>query len=180
MLFRSVSQSRYPPKTAVLSLGMIGEFCQISLDSDDIDEKRYVLLLLSIAISLFNFLAPKSEYELLMSSFLILFCYFLFSVRGREGPSFVRHFQDLKYSFFGIVYLVFIPLYLTRIHRLTCGVHWTLLFFLVVWSGDTLAYFIGKKWGRRKLYPQISPKKTVEGAIGEPIVTGKQIGRAHV
>jgi len=152
--------------TAVLSLGMIVEFCQISLDSRDFIEKRYVLLFMSVVISIFNFLVPKSEYELLISSFLILFSYFLFSVRGREGSNFVRHFQELKYSFFGIVYLVFIPLYLTRIHRLIFGVHWTVLFFLVVWSGDTLAYFIGKKWGKRKLYPEISPKKTVEGAIG--------------
>lgn len=152
--------------TAVLSLGMIAEFCEISLDAHRFVEKRYVLLLFSLVISIFNFLVPRSEYGLLMSSFLGLFSYFLFSARGCEGPNFARHFQELKYSFFGIVYLVFIPLYLTRIHRLISGVHWTLLFFLVVWSGDTVAYFIGKKWGRRKLYPEISPKKTVEGAIG--------------
>jgi phosphatidate cytidylyltransferase len=43
-----------------------------------------------------------------------------------------------------------------------------LIFFLllVVWLGDSGAYYVGKQLGRRKLSPRISPKKTVEGLIG--------------
>jgi phosphatidate cytidylyltransferase len=41
-----------------------------------------------------------------------------------------------------------------------------LLLFLVVWLGDTGAYFAGRALGRHKLYPAVSPKKTVEGAVG--------------
>jgi len=36
----------------------------------------------------------------------------------------------------------------------------------VVWAGDTGAYFVGKAIGRHKLYPRVSPKKTIEGALG--------------
>lgn len=35
----------------------------------------------------------------------------------------------------------------------------------ITWTGDTTAYFFGTRWGRRKLLPAVSPKKSVEGAI---------------
>lgn len=43
-----------------------------------------------------------------------------------------------------------------------------LLFFLliVVWTGDSGAYYVGRRFGRHKLCPRVSPKKTVEGAVG--------------
>lgn len=43
---------------------------------------------------------------------------------------------------------------------------WILYALGVVWSGDTGAYFAGRALGRHKLHPKVSPKKTVEGAIG--------------
>ncbi|HEX8169111.1 MAG TPA: phosphatidate cytidylyltransferase [Thermoanaerobaculia bacterium] len=45
---------------------------------------------------------------------------------------------------------------------------WKLVFFLllVVWLGDSGAYYVGKSFGRHKLSPRISPKKTVEGLLG--------------
>ena len=36
----------------------------------------------------------------------------------------------------------------------------------MVWLGDTGAYFVGRSLGRHKLAPTLSPKKTVEGAVG--------------
>ena len=38
--------------------------------------------------------------------------------------------------------------------------------FLLIWVNDSFAYLIGKNFGRQKLFPQISPKKTVEGFLG--------------
>lgn len=43
-----------------------------------------------------------------------------------------------------------------------------LVFFLllVVWLGDTGAYYVGRTFGKHKMSPHISPKKTIEGAVG--------------
>ena len=48
------------------------------------------------------------------------------------------------------------------------AVGWKLVFFLllVVWLGDSGAYYVGKTFGSHKLSPRISPKKTVEGLFG--------------
>lgn len=37
---------------------------------------------------------------------------------------------------------------------------------LIIWSTDSGAYFVGRKIGKRKLWPEISPNKTVEGFVG--------------
>lgn len=63
--------------------------------------------------------------------------------------------------------LVAYPLsFAVRLHGVPSIGRWLLLFALViVWVGDTLAYFVGRAVGRYKLAPQLSPKKTWEGAI---------------
>jgi phosphatidate cytidylyltransferase len=38
--------------------------------------------------------------------------------------------------------------------------------FILVWINDTFAYFVGKNFGKQKLFPSVSPKKTVEGFLG--------------
>jgi phosphatidate cytidylyltransferase len=152
--------------TTVLSIGMMFEFTDITFVMSDRIEKRYVLLSMTWFVALVNLLAPQTEFALLIVSFLTLFVYFLLSARRHGEALFAAHFKELMFSVFALIYLVFIPLFLTRIYESPNGLEWTVLFLLIVWAGDTGAYFAGKRFGQRKLYPEISPKKTIEGSLG--------------
>ncbi|HYE74755.1 MAG TPA: phosphatidate cytidylyltransferase [Blastocatellia bacterium] len=53
------------------------------------------------------------------------------------------------------------------------------LFFLIVFAGDTGAYYAGRNLGKRKLAPRISPGKTVEGSIGGLVANVLAVVIAH-
>ncbi|HYS09073.1 MAG TPA: phosphatidate cytidylyltransferase [Myxococcales bacterium] len=55
---------------------------------------------------------------------------------------------------------------LVPLRQLPRGEWWILLAIVVTWLNDTFAYFVGRAFGRRKLYERISPNKTWEGAAG--------------
>jgi phosphatidate cytidylyltransferase len=55
---------------------------------------------------------------------------------------------------------------LVPLRQMELGFWWVFLALTVTWANDTGAYFAGRAFGKRKLYPRISPSKTWEGAIG--------------
>ena len=46
------------------------------------------------------------------------------------------------------------------------GFRWVVVAVAISWIADTAAYFVGTSWGKHKLWPRISPKKTWEGLVG--------------
>lgn len=74
-------------------------------------------------------------------------------------------FGESALIFWGIIYLGGLCGYLILLRRLPEGLVLTFLLFAGVWINDTLAYFTGIKWGKRRLAPAISPQKSVEGAL---------------
>jgi phosphatidate cytidylyltransferase len=100
---------------------------------------------------------------LLASSFLLTLLIALWR------PSEPKQFLSATAStVFGILYVGFtlswlIPL---RFSDPVAGRNWTLLLFLVIWSGDICALLVGRTIGRTTLIPRISPGKTVEGSLG--------------
>jgi phosphatidate cytidylyltransferase len=56
------------------------------------------------------------------------------------------------------------------------GKYLYLLVFIGAWVCDTFAYFTGRFFGKHKLIPEISPKKTIEGAIGGIVFTAVAFG----
>lgn len=66
----------------------------------------------------------------------------------------------------GLLLLSAAWLSMVELKALNAGNSWILLVLLVVWAADIGAYFSGKRWGSRKLAPNVSPKKTWEGVFG--------------
>lgn len=64
-----------------------------------------------------------------------------------------------------VLYVAVPAALLVAIRDLPDGLVWLLTIFCVTWGTDTFAFIGGRLWGRTKLAPHISPKKTVEGAI---------------
>ncbi len=73
--------------------------------------------------------------------------------------------QSYGLGLIGIIYCAVFPALILKTLLLSKGLLWFYALLVIVFSGDTLAYFGGRLWGRRKIYAQISPKKTVEGCI---------------
>lgn len=75
-------------------------------------------------------------------------------------------YNHISFVLFSSIYVGFGFYYLVETRILENGVQ--LLFFILfmIWATDSGAYFVGKSMGKRKLWPVISPNKTIEGAVG--------------
>ncbi len=100
-----------------------------------------------------------------------LVAFFLFFFRQGDYP-----LGNLAVTVFGLAYLT-IPLtyildinYFSFNNTIQDGRWWVVYLFGITKLTDTGAYFFGKAFGKTQLAPQISPKKTVEGAIGGLLV----------
>lgn len=66
----------------------------------------------------------------------------------------------------GFLYVPLLLSHLALLRGVNQGVSWIFLLLLIVMAGDTAAYYVGSAWGKRKLYPRVSPNKSVEGSVG--------------
>lgn len=83
-------------------------------------------------------------------------------------------FESIAICLAGGVVLPMLLGSIVRIHRMGFGRFFILIPFVLAFLSDTGAYFAGLKFGKHKLAPMISPKKTVEGVVGG--VLGAMIG----
>jgi phosphatidate cytidylyltransferase len=74
------------------------------------------------------------------------------------------------------LYLGWLGAHFVTLRALPAGGWWTGLAIPAVWLADTMAYLIGKLWGRTKLVPDVSPKKSWEGYVGG--IVGSGLGTA--
>ena len=112
----------------------------------------------SLLIAIIFFEQMTLVYPLLVLTLLVLFATALFNM---EKLSVI----DSALSMWGILYLGGLTGYLLLLRMLPDGIIYTYILFVGVWVHDISAYFIGVKWGMRKIAAQISPKKSVEGSL---------------
>lgn len=75
--------------------------------------------------------------------------------------------KDMAGMLFAAVYIVYLLTFIILVRSEPVIGFWLVWFlFTVAFGSDTGAYFIGSRFGKRKLVPALSPNKTVEGAAG--------------
>ncbi|GEL75844.1 phosphatidate cytidylyltransferase [Tenuibacillus multivorans] len=100
---------------------------------------------------------PLNNLEILYCFVLILLSYTVF-VKNRFS------FDDVSFVLLSIFYVGIGFSYLIETRQ--AGLEYILFALLIIWFTDSGAYFVGRAMGKRKLWPIISPKKTIEGFIG--------------
>jgi len=103
-----------------------------------------------------------------LSALLLLVIFVTVLFRG----SFSSSLSDVGAEIAGIAYVAGLGCFpiLLRSHRAAVrpsdAVHLTALVFITIWAADTFAYLIGSALGRHKLWPRVSPGKSIEGVAG--------------
>jgi phosphatidate cytidylyltransferase len=90
---------------------------------------------------------------------------FVLLVTGMARRDLATSYPAAAASFFALGYCGIPLLLLANIRQQWAGAFLILFLFLVVWTGDTAAYYVGRAIGKHKLAPRVSPGKSIEGTI---------------
>lgn len=115
-----------------------------------------VMLMVTIKLD-YYFLMP-----VLLVAFIIIFCYEILS--GNAG------IERGSATLMGLIYVPIMFGHLFLFETVNKGPYYMWLIFVIAFTTDTAAYFIGKSIGNRKIAPLISPKKTIAGSVGGVVV----------
>jgi len=119
----------------------------------------YSGLLWGAALLIVSFILPHLFLQVLLLAALATMALRLFL-----KPDPAESISAASAAVFGLIY---IPGLLTfQLNLVKTGPAWIVLLYASVWAADSMAFYVGKSIGKRKLYPAISPNKTVEGAVG--------------
>ncbi|MBT4760098.1 MAG: phosphatidate cytidylyltransferase [Bdellovibrionaceae bacterium] len=149
--------------SAVIAAGIF-EFASLKYKKPSQMKNKIIFLFFSLLILPIIFLLPEQR-SMLITALLSL----MVSVQiwvNRNQIHIDDLLKDLALSLLGVLYCVIFSSYALRILLIENGDLVILGFMINVFATDTFAYFSGLKFGKNKLMPSLSPKKTMEGALG--------------
>jgi phosphatidate cytidylyltransferase len=92
-------------------------------------------------------------------------------LRFAAGPDPESILAKLRRTCFGIIYPFVCLAFFVEIGRMDGGFGYVILYYGLAEVNDSAAYLIGSSIGRRKIFPRLSPNKTVEGVVGGILTT---------
>ena len=150
---------------------VISIFCFIGAyeligEAKAVDKKSPYLYFCCITAAVVAFIAGTIEYtrwHLYLAAWIFMFGAFLFGVLNKESVN----VSAICKGFFAALVIPYMFSAVVRTISITqYGKYLVLLPWICVWVCDSMALFVGKAIGKRKLAPLVSPKKTIEGSIG--------------
>ncbi len=115
-----------------------------------------------LAVSSIVFFPQLTPGELILAPLLVL----MFSIYIFMNGQLEERLARLAWILLGSLYLGYLLPHWSLLFRLPHGRAWVFFVLLVIMAGDLCAYFIGRRFGTKKLASEISPGKTGEGAVG--------------
>ena len=128
-------------------------------------ERKVELPLAVTAGSILVFTPFAGNSTLILASIGLLFIsfslLFLFRIRSIDTAA-----REISYALLAFLYIPFLMMHLVQLRLTPYGIQWIFVIMLIVMTNDSAAYYTGSAFGKHRLYPLVSPKKSVEGAIG--------------
>ena len=156
----------YPLFIYLLALSLIGMMEFYRLMGKHKSLPAAAAYLCALAYWLLLFFAPEVSRIIAPAALLVaLLGIFVFTYPKYEP-------QEITHIFFGMVYVCVMLSCLWMIRMLPAGNYLVWLAFICAWGCDTCAYCVGMLIGKHKMTPVLSPKKSVEGAIGGVLGAG--------
>ncbi len=120
-----------------------------------------------ILTSYFIFLPIYDLYNLKYDkNIIIIFIIILFFIVQLFKKDYSMLLPNISISIFGSIYLGYLFSFILKIKYLPNGNYYLLSLLFITWVNDVAAYVIGTKFGKNRIFPRISPKKSIEGSIG--------------
>ena len=96
---------------------------------------------------------------------------FIFLMLAMRRSEITSGYPAAAASTFAFSYIAIPMALLVQIRQQPAGAILVIYTMLVVWAGDIFAYFVGKAIGRHRMAPDVSPKKTWEGAVASVVAS---------